>query len=98
MPTRTPLAQELKLFKKEIKELQRKASKYLERGEPIPLEIQEKALRLRDQFQKRVEKIKSGKDNSSTPIAYPFMNIFGDRKGLDITPNYEEPDEEPDEE
>ena len=90
MPTRTPLAQEIKLFKKEIKELQTKALKYRERGQPIPAEIQEKALRLKDQFQKRVDKIKSGEGNKSIPISYPFMNLIGGRKGLDVTPESEE--------
>ena len=86
MATRTRLAQELKLFKKEMKDLQSQALRYVERGQPIPEEIGVRANKLSVWFERRVEKIKTGQEDESTPFAYPFMNLTGGRKGLDISP------------
>lgn len=86
MTTRTRLAQELKLFKQEMKDLESQALRYVERGQPIPEEIAVRANKLSVWFERRVEKIKTGQEDESTPFAYPFMNLTGDRKGLDVSP------------
>jgi hypothetical protein len=90
MPTRTRLAQERKLFKKQLKEIQEETAKYVSRGERVPESVNNKLKTLRDNYKKRIEGIKAGKIDESSPIAYPFMNLLGDRRGLDVTPEPEE--------
>jgi hypothetical protein len=90
MPTRTRLAQERKLFKKQLKEIQEETAKYISRGEKVPESVNNKLKTLRDNYKKRIEGIKAGKIDESSPIAYPFMNLLGDRRGLDVTPEPEE--------
>lgn len=92
MPTRTFLAQEKKLYKKAIKELRLDAGRYLSQGKPVPQSIKDKAAKLTEIFKKRVEDYKEGKIKEDANFAYPFMNILGDRRGLNVTPDESEYD------
>ena len=90
MPTRTRLAQEKKFFKKQLKEIQEEIRGYKAKGEPVPINLENKLIKLRDSYRSRVEDIKEGNIEEGSSIAYPFMDILGDRRGLDITPEPEE--------
>jgi hypothetical protein len=90
MPTRTRLAQEKKFFKKQLKEIQEEIRGYKAKGEPVPASLENKLVKLRDSYRSRVEDIKEGNTEEGTSIAYPFMDIIGNRRGLDITPEPEE--------
>jgi hypothetical protein len=90
MPTRTRLAQEKKFFKKQLKEIQEEIRGYKAKGEPVPINLENKLIKLRDSYRARVEDIKEGNIEEGSSIAYPFMDILGDRRGLDITPEPEE--------
>lgn len=90
MPTRTRLAQEKKLFKKQLKEIQEEMRGYKARGETVPTNLENQLVKLRDSYRSRVEDIKEGKVEEGTSIAYPFMDILGGRKGLDVSPEPEE--------
>lgn len=92
MPTRTFLAQEKKLYKKAIKELRLDAQIYLSQGKPVPQSIKDKAAKLTETFKKRVTDYKEGKIKEDANFAYPFMNILGDRRGLNVTPDESEYD------
>jgi hypothetical protein len=90
MPTRTRLAQEKKFFKKQLKEIQEEIRGYKAKGEPVPASLENKLVKLRDSYRSRVEDIKEGNTEEGISIAYPFMDIIGNRRGLDITPEPEE--------
>jgi hypothetical protein len=94
MPTRTQIGQEKKLYKTELKRLMMKINRYKESGQEVPQSLRNQVINLREQFKERVQKIKSGEQEKGAPIAYPFMNILGDRKGLDVSAEDFELDEE----
>lgn len=90
MPTRTRLAQEKKFYKKQLKEIQEEIRGYKAKGEPVPTNLENKLIKLRDSYRSRVENIKEGNIEEGSSIAYPFMDVLGDRRGLDITPDSDE--------
>jgi hypothetical protein len=94
MPTRTQIGQEKKLYKTELKKLMMKINRYKESGQEVPQSLRNQVIGLREQFKERVQKIKSGEQEKGAPFAYPFMNILGDRKGLDVSAEDFELDEE----
>jgi len=87
MPSRTFIAQERKLYKKAIKELRADAAIYVSQGRPVPQSIKDKAAKLTEKFKKRITEYREGKIKDDVSFAYPFMNILGDRKGLDVNPD-----------
>ena len=82
----------LDAYKKAIKELRLDAQIYLSQGKPVPQSIKDKTAKLTETFKKRVADYKEGKIKEDANFAYPFMNILGDRRGLNVTPDESEYD------
>jgi hypothetical protein len=74
----------------QLKEIQEEIRGYKVKGEPVPTNLENKLIKLRDSYRSRVENIKEGNIEEGISIAYPFMDVLGDRRGLDITPEADE--------
>jgi hypothetical protein len=85
MPTRLPMAQLVKQYKKEVKEIQKKIAAYKQNGEPVPQSLYDRLDKIRNNFQQSREDLNAGKTEDARGLYLP-LSIFSSREGLDMNP------------